>query len=204
MAFTTDPTPAAVAAATAASIIVYDTKDGTFTPSYVETYTDNDHLFIYLKGGKYQMIDIPMVGILSISDSPVPYDTSPILARWAEAISKNDDIMQVEMSLDTYGSFAQIKVAFQGNHPTLGFLFHAEFDTPTIHDCDPNTSAANIEQWCSRFRNGASRAINDEMVDTVDKFKPKLTELRTAEATTCAVTIAHKGFGNLYTTHGLP
>ena len=76
--------------------------------------------------------------------------------------------------------------------------------TPTIQDCEHGTPINNIERWRSRFCNAGIKAINEEIIVTIVQFQHQIQTLRNNVAPACSITIAHKNFGSLHTTEGLP
>ena len=148
------------------------------------------------------MLSTPIDNILSALDDPLLYNT--LIARCAHAISKDEDIMQIDMSLDIYGPLTTVTLSVDSSHPILGFLFHDELNTPTIQDCVPRTLASKIECWRSHFRYGTIRAINGKIIDTIPQLKHIIQEILTTKVIACSIKIAHEDFGNLHIAQGLP
>ena len=117
-------------------------------------------------------------------DAPAQFNT-PIVNCTRKVISKDQDIMNIDMLLDINDPSTTIKVSIGGDHKHLGFDSHSDHQTLTIQDCDHGTPANNIERWRSRFRNATIRAINGEIIDTAAQFKQQIKALQASKVPEC-------------------
>ena len=138
------PSTAAIATTTA-----YDMKIGTLTTEEAESCTDSDRHCIYIKGSKYRLLSKNIDTIIDQVNLSTQINTP--LINCANTITKDQDIMSIDMSLDIYGPSTTVSLSTSGTHANLGFVFHSKLRTPTIQDCDHGTLANNIERWCLRF-----------------------------------------------------
>ena len=60
------------------------------------------------------------------------------------SINKDEDILQLKMSLDIFGPFTMVTVPTDGIHPSLGLLFHPGLHSSTVKDCLPKSPASAI------------------------------------------------------------
>ena len=165
--------PTTAAAATTAA---YDMEVETISEDDVLGFqSDTERLYTCIKGDKHRMLSQPVQSILDKLDF-TPTSTTPIV-NCARTIAKDQDIMYIDMSLDMHDPSSTITVTLEGDHALLGFLFHSDLRTPTIQDCAHDTPANSIERWRSRFRNATIRAINGEIVDTIQQFKDQIKRL---------------------------
>ena len=134
--------------------------------------SDSDRYCTYIKGGKHRLMSKPIGSILDVLDTPQKVST-PIV-HWTKAISKDQGIMNIEMSLDIYDPSTTVTVSLHGDHKHLGFIFHSNLRTPTIQKCEHGTPASNIKRWRSRFQNTAIRAIDGKIIGTIAQLNQRV------------------------------
>eukprot|EP00536_Pseudo-nitzschia_multiseries_P018861 jgi/Psemu1/57705/gm1.57705_g len=122
----------------------------------------------------------------------------------AKRISKDVDILQLQMSLDIYGPSSVVSVSLNRNNTSLGFIFHNRVTTPAILNCYTHTPEASIARWQSCFCNGNICAINNEQILTIMQLTTCIAELQQQKQKTCYISIAHEDFANFHTATGIP
>ena len=122
----------------------------TLATEEAESCADSDRHCIYIKRGIYRPLSENADTILDQINASTQLNTP--LNNCANAITKDQNIMSIDISLDIYGPSTTISLSTSGTHSNLGFVFHSNLRTPTIQGCDHGTPANNIERWRSRLK----------------------------------------------------
>ena len=109
--------------------------------------------------------------MLSTLNSPKQYKL--IIVVCTKAISKDENIMQIKMSLDRYGHFSiRIKGNLAREHDeSLCFQSCDRMGIPIIqYCCEPKTPTAKVDRLRSRFKKDTIRAINVNVLHTIEQM----------------------------------
>ena len=186
---------------TIANLIPTDMKVDTFTSNEAGTFTDSGRHCIYIKGGKHRMVSTTVNNILNALDTPAHHNT-PIV-KCAKTISKDQDIMKIDMSLNIYGPSSIFQVLLDGNHHQLGFIFHSDLRTPPFKTVNMVHQQTILNVGAQDFKTPQSGLLMEKLLIPLNNFsnrsKPSAkTKRRTASSPSpmriLVTSIRHKDF----------